>query len=241
MRIAVLSDVHGNALALEAVLDDLQSATPDQVFNLGDCVAGPFDPARSADMQMVLDAVTIAGNHERGVLEETPSGMDALPRSLLSRPQLDWLASLPAVFRSDHVLACHGSPAGGDTDNLLDVVTGDRTILADERHIAAKLEGLGSISLVLCGHTHIPRAARVGSVLVLNPGSVGMPAFRLKEPTTLVMEAGTPHARYALATLRRGAWSFEMRAVVYDWEGAAQQAAAHGYDDVSTWTRLGRA
>lgn len=67
MRIAVLSDVHGNALALEAVLDDLRSATPDKVFSLGDCVAGPFDPARSADMPMALDAVTIAGNQERDI------------------------------------------------------------------------------------------------------------------------------------------------------------------------------
>ena len=242
MRIAVLSDVHGNALALEAVLDDLRSATPDKVFSLGDCVAGPFDPARSADMPMALDAVTIAGNQERGIREEAPSGMDVLPRSLLSRSQLNWIASLPTMYRSDDVVACHGSPRGGDTDSLLEVVRGDRTILADERQIAAKLEDLGSTSLVLCGHTHIPRAAQIGNTLVLNPGSVGMPAFRLKEPPmTLVMETGTPHARYALATRRRGGWSFEMRAIIYNWEGAAEQAVAHGYQEVATWTRLGRA
>ncbi|WP_415552877.1 metallophosphoesterase family protein [Gluconobacter cerinus] len=65
MRIVVIADVHGNSLALDAVLHDIAHEDPDLIVNLEYLVSGPFDPARSADLQMSLSAVTVAGNHER--------------------------------------------------------------------------------------------------------------------------------------------------------------------------------
>jgi hypothetical protein len=67
-----------------------------------------------------------------------------------------------------------------------------------------------------------------------------MPAFRLSTPETLVVEAGTPHARYAMLTRRGKIWSFQMRAVAYDWHAAAAQADARGHPDIAGWTRTGR-
>ena len=70
MRVAVLADAHGNLLALEAVLADLRAqAAPDLVVNLGDLFTDPFNPAGSADAQIVLGCPTLAGNHERNLLE----------------------------------------------------------------------------------------------------------------------------------------------------------------------------
>jgi predicted phosphodiesterase len=117
MRIAVLADAHGNLLALQAVLTDLQAAAPDLVVNLGDVVTGLFDPAGSADIQMALSCLTVAGNHERDLLE----GSDASPsvafaRLFLSEAHLQWIGTMPkALFLAGgEVFACHGSPAGGD-------------------------------------------------------------------------------------------------------------------------------
>lgn len=240
MRIAVFADVHGNALALEAVLADIRSMSPDHIFNLGDCVTGPFDPGLAARLQMSLDATTIIGNHDRDVSGDAPSGLNILSRRCLSSGQLAWLASLPATARSGDILACHGSPTGGDTDSLLDMYQGDRTVLADQDTITAKLGETDGISLVLCGHTHNQRGVQLGNILVLNPGSVGLPAFRVAKPKALAVEAGSPHARYAIATRTAGTWSFELRAVVYDWNAAAQQAATHGLSEIADWTRRGR-
>ncbi|HEY8611153.1 MAG TPA: metallophosphoesterase family protein, partial [Roseomonas sp.] len=106
--------------------------------------------------------------------------------------------------------------------------------------ILPRLDGIGAARLVLCGHTHTPRAVTAGGVLVVNPGSVGLPAYRDAEPVPHVMEAGSPHARYALAMRTELGWSAELRAVAYDWDAAARQAEEHGRPDVAHVARTGR-
>jgi predicted phosphodiesterase len=245
MRIAVLADAHGNLLALQAVLTDLQAAAPDLVVNLGDVATGPFDPAASADIQMALGCPTVAGNHERDLLE----GSDASPsvafaRPFLSAAHLQWIGTMPQTLSlaGGEVFACHGSPAGGDLDYLLDDVSSGHAVLASEDAIRSRLSGIGPASLVLCGHTHVPRVVQCGDVLIVNPGSIGMPAHTDDGTVPHAIETGAPHARYAVVTRGPGsAWSAELRAVAYDWHRAARQAAANGRPTVARWTATGRA
>jgi predicted phosphodiesterase len=244
MRVAVLADVHGNLLALEAVLADLRAQAPDLVVNLGDLFTGPFDPAGSADAQIALGCPTLAGNHERNLLEgDDASSSVAFARPLLSAAHMRWTSSLPKTLRlaDDQVFACHGSPAGGDLDYLLEDVGSGRAVLASDDAIRSRLTGIGSARLVLCGHTHVPRVVRVGAVTVVNPGSIGMPAYTDDNPVPHAIETGAPHARYAVATCGRGGtWSVDLRAVVYDWDRAAQQAQENGRPRVARWTSTGR-
>jgi Calcineurin-like phosphoesterase superfamily domain len=95
MRIAAIADVHGNLKALEAVLAHIDTYSPDIIVNLGDLVSGPFDPAGSADAQIGMDCHTIAGNHERQLLEGATGFSDAFARSRLRKFHLDWMAGLP--------------------------------------------------------------------------------------------------------------------------------------------------
>jgi len=230
MRIAVIADVHGNLIALEAVLAHLRTAAPDLIVNLGDLVSGPFDPRGSADAQMALACPTVAGNHERQVLEGGAGVFDAIARPLLSPSHLDWIGGLPGTLRlaDDEVFACHGSPRGGDLEYLLEDVSTGRARLETEDAIRPRLEGSGQARVVLCGHTHVPRMATLGGVLVVNPGSVGLPGYRGSDPVPHVMEAGTPHARYAVIDRSQGGWAAELRAVPYDHEAAARQAERYG-------------
>ena len=246
MRVAVLADAHGNLLALEAVLADLRArVAPDLVVNLGDLFTGPFDPSGSADVQIGLGCPTLAGNHERNLLE----GDDTSPSVAFARPRLlaahlDWIKALPKTLRfmDGEVFACHGSPAGGDLDYLLEDVGSGRPLLASESAIKPRLEGIGPARLVLCGHTHMPRVVQVGDVLVVNPGSIGMPAYTDDSPVPHAIETGTPHARYAVVTRwPDGKWSAALHAVAYDWGQAAQQARANGKPSVAHWTATGRA
>ena len=245
MRIAVLADAHGNLLALQAVLTDLQVAAADLVVNLGDLATGPFDPGGSADAQMALGCPTVAGNHERNLLEDDDTSSSvAFARPLLSTAHMQWIGGLPQTLRlaDGDVFACHGSPAGGDLDYLLDDVSSGRAVLASEDAIRPRLTGIGPATLVLCGHTHIPRAVQLGRVLVVNPGSIGMPAYTDDGVFPHVIETGAPHARYAVVTRRPGGiWSAELRAVAYNWDEAARQAAANGRHRVAHWTATGRA
>jgi len=244
MRIAVLADAHGNLFALEAVLADLRAQVPDLVVNLGDLFTGPFDPAGSADAQIALGCPTLAGNHERNLLEgDDASSSVAFARPLLSAAHMEWIRRLPKTLRlaGDEVFACHGSPAGGDLDYLLEDVRSGRAALACDDAIRPRLAGIGSARLVLCGHTHLPRVVQVGGVTVVNPGSIGMPAYTDDNPVPHAIETGAPHARYAVATRGPGGmWSVDLRAVVYDWERAAQQARESGKPSVARWTLTGR-
>ncbi|PWW03346.1 putative phosphodiesterase [Hoeflea marina] len=242
MRIAVIADTHGNRIALDAVLRHLGAAAPDLIVNLGDLVSGPFDPAGSADVQMGLDCATIAGNHERQLIEGGTGFSDVFARPRLSEAHMDWIKSLPATLRlaEGEVFACHGSPAGGDLEYLLEDVTSGRPMVDSEQAILRRLAGSGEARLVLCGHTHTPRIVSVGGILVVNPGSVGMPGYRDTLPVPHVMETGAPHARYAIVERLAEGWAAELRAVPYDFEAAARQAEAAGREAVAHSIRTGR-
>ena len=106
MRLAVLSDVHGNAVALDAVLADIVTQSVDATLCLGDHVSGPMDPAGVAERLMTLDGPMIAGNHDRWVVEPRQSGQGTVDRfaaEQLSEVQHKWLAALPAtaVFNNE--------------------------------------------------------------------------------------------------------------------------------------------
>lgn len=244
MRIAAISDIHGNLTALDAVLADAAAFAPDVVVNLGDLLSGGLWPRETADRLRALDLPTVRGNHERQVLELPPERMGGSDRraheSLLPEHRA-WLASLPVTLElPGGVLAFHGTPTD-DLTYLLDTVEPGG---AREATVAEVVERLGEDArrpLLLCGHTHLARSLRLpAGGLVVNPGSVGWPAYDDDAPHPHVMEAGTPHARYALVEESGGRWDVTFRAVEYDWEHAARAAESHGRPDVARALRTGR-
>lgn len=249
MRIAAITDIHGNLPALDAVLAEIAHEGVDTIVNLGDILSGPLWPAETADRLMPLKLPTLAGNHERQVLTQAPDRMSPTDRHTalrLSDAHRRWLASLPPlIVFSDEVFLCHGTPTSDLQYFLETVVPGEgehgsrgvRAATSDE--IVQRLGGQRS-AIVLCGHTHVPRLAAVGASLIVNPGSVGLPAFDDDHLHFHRIETGSPHARWAL--LQRGAagWSVQLRATAYDWEAAAQQAESNGRGDWAHALRTGR-
>jgi predicted phosphodiesterase len=242
LRIAVIADVHGNLAALEAVMAAIPACGADAKVNLGDLISGPFDPAGSADAQMNSGYLTIAGNHERQLMDESDGAFDVLSRPLLSPDHWVWIRSLPATLTlaDGEVFACHGSPAGGDLEYLLEDVSSGRAVLDTEDAILARLAGIGNARVVLCGHTHTQRIVTAGGVLVVNPGSVGMPGYRDRGRVPHVMESGSPLARFAIVERRKNGWSAELHAIPYDYEVAARQAEDFGFAGFAFSVRTGR-
>jgi putative phosphoesterase len=244
MKIAVISDIHGNLAALDAVLADVATRGIMQIVNLGDILSGPLFPAETAERLMALDLPTIKGNHERQLLTLAPGAMGESDRhayAVLNAEHLGWIRALPDELRlSDDVLMVHGT-RGSDLHYFLETVTPDGLRAATMAEVEARAADADA-ALILCGHTHVPRIVRLGDGrMVVNPGSVGLPAYADDRPFPHAIETGSPHARYALVERDgEGAWHADLLCVAYDWEGAAALAQARGRDDWARALRTGR-
>jgi diadenosine tetraphosphatase ApaH/serine/threonine PP2A family protein phosphatase len=238
MRFAAIADVHGNYLALEAVMADIRAQGIGEIVNLGDMASGPLDARRTMDTLMALDAVHVLGNHDRYLIDRAPEKMGAWDRpahAQLDKRHLDWLRAVPPnlVFR-DRVFLCHARP-DNDEAYWLETVLPDGTMrMSSLEAIEEAAKGIAQ-RLILCGHTHIAREVRLGDGrMVVNPGSVGSPGYRDRHPYPHVIEAGTPDARYAILELADNNWRVTFRHLPYDHEAMAALARRNGQPELAS-------
>jgi predicted phosphodiesterase len=243
MRFAAIADVHGNYLALEAVLDDIRAQGISEIVNLGDAASGPLDAARSIDLLIGSNAVSVRGNHDRYLIDRPRDAMGSWDRPAfdqLERHHLDWLRALPPTrLFGAGVFLCHATPASDETYWLEAVAPDGHVDLAPAETIARFADGIDH-RLILCGHTHRPRAVRLADGrMIANPGSVGSPAFRDTHPYPHVMEAGTTDASYAVLEFR-DQWRVTFRQVPYDHQAMARLAEQKQLADWTSALATGR-
>lgn len=178
MPVAVISDIHGNAPALRAVLDELGRRGVERVVCCGDVAAGPL-PRETVDALRGLGdrLVAVKGNADREAVEVFDGvGHDDLPPDSLwagqqiTSAQRDWLAGLPATVTLEldalgTVLFCHATPRD-DAEVVVETTT--------DGELQQKLDGVGA-DVVVCGNTHMQFDRPIGARRVINAGSVGMP------------------------------------------------------------------
>ncbi|MDP9375410.1 MAG: metallophosphatase family protein, partial [Chloroflexota bacterium] len=222
MRLAILSDIHGNLLALEATLADLEArGGADAMVIAGDlCLAGP-QPVEALERVRALDCPVIQGNTDRDLAarpETTADSDDAAlldwTRERLGEDALAYLRALPFAHRVEApdgeapatVLIVHANPV-----NLDDPLRP----LAPDEEIAPLLEEVApDVAVVAFGHLHIPYTRRVGGLLLADIASVGLP------------KDGDPRASYGVLTWSGGGWTVEQRRVAYPVDEAAAQLRA---------------
>lgn len=236
---AVLADIHGNAPALAAVLDHARSRGLTRFVNLGDTFYGPLDPAGTWAILRELDMPAVLGNQDRILLEETPQ--TAAVRRAIGPDGLAWLAGLPRTLRpADDILLCHGTPRNDAAYLLEDVATGLPAPRIEEDLLGDLLPEAAGCSLVLAGHSHHAGLAVAGGITVVNPGSVGLPAYDDDDPPH-IMASGSPNAAYAVLTRTPDGWEVDFTEVEYDWESAAAMARRNGREDWARWLSTGLA
>ncbi|SDK98182.1 metallophosphoesterase family protein [Natronorubrum texcoconense] len=220
MKVGLISDVHGNRVALEAVLDDMPPV--DEVLCAGDVVGYNPWPAACVDELRERDVPTVMGNHDAAVVGDAPFRFNGMARAgvehaseQLSEGQLAWLESLP-----DERLACDGRVklVHGHPDDPQRY-----TRYTYPREFSPGM--LGEEDVLVLGHTHVQGVEQFAEGIVINPGSVGQP------------RDGDPRAAYAVVDL--DALTAETHRVEYDID-AVQEAVRETDLPERIGTRLAR-
>src|SRR5438309_4695450 len=222
LRVAALSDIHGNLPALQPVLSEAERHRPDLTESCGDVASRPR-PAETRSLLMSLPrARFVRGNADRGLVDafdRKPKGRMPGPfadwcATRITREQRDFLTSFESTVTVDDVqgigsvLFCHGSPRSDE-----EIMTGE-TALDRMREFMAGLD----VDLVVCGHTHMQFDRMVDRVRVINAGSVGMP---YREPGAYWAWLG-PGVKMRKTDYDRGAAASRIRAK--DWDNAEKFA-----------------
>lgn len=165
--IAILSDIHGNLPALQAVLDAALKRGCSRIISLGDMVGYYAQPGECIDLLRSYDAINIMGNHDRYLVQgsscprsRTVSRIAEYQRTVVTEDQLSWLSCSPPFHMDGRNLFVHGGPNDPEDQYLYAV---------SETTIPDGVENLFS------GHTHVQVLARFGHKAYCNPGSVGQP------------------------------------------------------------------
>ena len=227
MRVAVLTDVHGNQQAFEAVLSDLEGRVADAVILGGDIALFGANPRECWEGVRALGWRTVQGNTDRYIADLAGKlaalGPDqaefaeylrqnvAWARAQLGDMLADALGELAASVRVDStagsLLVVHGVP-GNDEGGLARDDSDDA--------LAAKL-GQNEAAVVVCGHTHTAFVRHVGEALVVNCGSVGRSHDRQPGQAT-----------YAVLDDSSGRWSAAIRRVPYNHQAAHRAVRERG-------------
>ncbi len=234
MRIAVFSDIHGNCLALDAVLADLKGQATDRLVCLGDAIQGGPQPAQVVARLRELACPVVMGNADAWLLTGKDTGKEPIvPERLpVLNAVREWsLAQLSADDRAFIVgfqptvtleldgkrslLCFHGSPASFD-----DIILPNTPEEEFQRYL-----GPWSASILAGGHTHMQQIRRIGDGFYFNPGSVGM-TYSHHQPEG--QSYTDPWAEYAILTSDETALGLEFRRVPIDIEELVRLYRASG-------------
>jgi predicted phosphodiesterase len=238
MRVAVLSDIHGNLVALEAVLADLATQGVEQVVCLGDITLSGPQPHECVALIRALGCPTTLGNcdetsvrlRNEGWTPERLRGysiysawfvaIDRWSVEALTEEDAAWLAALPMTVTIPlapgvELLCAHGSPQSF-IHRLLPETPEERM---------AEMIGPVAARALASGHTHIPMLRRLGPLTVVNPGSVGLP---LRTDASGALSNPADYAEYDILTWEAGALDWEARRIAVDAEAVYAAARASG-------------
>lgn len=237
MRIGLISDIHGNLIALESVLSELRQEQIDRMICLGDVAALGPQPHEVIGRLRELSCPVVMGNTDDWYLQPLPQGDDELREIVgwglqqLTDSDVAYLRSFQPVIEmtldTDKTLLCyHGSPR-----SYSDVIS-STTPAAEVRSMFAGQQAL----IMVGGHTHVQMLRRYEQAFLINPGSIGLPGVG-PESQDLPRNQKVHWAEYAIITLQNGQVRVDLRRTPLDIPALLQAGYASGMPTLDSWVR----
>jgi predicted phosphodiesterase len=235
MRLGLISDIHGNLLALEAVLAELEREHLDRLVCLGDVVAGPraneaLDRIRALDCPVIMgnwDAWSVDGMPEPTTpVEEKLYAIGAYWAERLDDDDREFVRGFASTLEVNlgpgaGLLCFHGSP--NSYDHWIVATTPDAEV--------AQMLGGFDAPVYAGGHTHLQMVRRYEEALFVNPGSVGLPFARWSPEDVEI----APRAEYAILTAADGHLAVDLRRTSYDVEAHLRGGLESGMPHADWW------
>jgi len=237
MRIAFISDIHGNLHPLELVLADIHQAEVDQIICLGDVASLGPQPREVIARLRELQIPTIMGNHDNYLLNPklTENQLPWLRElelwctKLLSKDELDFLryfqSQISVSLDKNTSMTCfHGSLRSNEEFLFPDT----RSEILDEIFAGQ------SINFFVGGHTHVQMLRQYKELTLLNPGSVGMPfEYPMRGPDQHAFR----RTEYAIVDMNNGKLTFDLRRIPIDFKQLAEAARVSGMPNWEFWLK----
>jgi putative phosphoesterase len=218
VRIAFISDIHGNLVSLEATLADIEKQGVDEIICLGDVATLGAQPNEVIERLQGLDCRTILGNHDSFLIDkddisrytDQPEVLEMVDwcRGKMSEAELDYLRGFKPLLEVPlaegvNLLCFHGSPRS-NTEIILATTPNEELAESLDGHKATVMVG---------GHTHIQMIRRYFDTLIVNPGSVGAPFWEMPPVVRLRI---MPWAEYGIVEYREGVLDVDLRRIPVD-------------------------
>lgn len=244
-KVAVISDVHGNLLALESVLEDIYKNNIRTIINLGDNIYGPLWPEETSLLLRKHDIIHVLGNEDEILFNQFPKNPTCqFVLNQISIETLTWIKSIPMIYRKENSFVAFHGTAASNHDYLIEKVTGikeNEILIKSDEELKAELESIPE-NLILCGHSHAPNIIRLANgKQIANPGSVGLPAYDDDTPSYHRIQNYSPYARYMILETNGTDFNYELRILNYDYDTAANLAKKNKRNDWAHWLLTGRA
>lgn len=245
MKIAILSDIHSNIYALKEVVKDIRNRDIEVILNLGDSFYGPIAPRETYEFIRQNQFINISGNQDREILE---ASLDQLEKNKtlkfvyenLGEDVLYWIQDLPFEKLIGGIYYMIHGTYFDDSQYLLEDVSNGNTKLRDDKKILELIDDVKA-QFIFCGHSHIPRCITLSSgQVVINPGAVGLQAYKDEKPEEHIIENNTTDASYVVLSVEDDSYSVEQVKVPYDYEKAALKAEENGREDWAYALRTGK-
>ena len=234
MKIALISDIHGNIEALEAVFQSIKDKNISEIYNLGDSLYGPLWPEETAQFIIRHNIKSIMGNEDEDLIKNGHKNeTEKYVLNQLSQSSMEWLRSLPKYYENDYITLFHGVPDDNKKYFLENICNGNIIIKSNEEI----MEIIGNIKTkyIGFGHSHLERILTINEQILINAGSVGWPAF-LDDAPEHKIETYNNFAKYVIINNE----NIEICNVAYNYKKASKKAMENNRNDWSKFIENGR-